>query len=153
MLNTITYLMKQLQNFRDKIRISDTMNEMAAELKDDEIAALAEHFSKQPALSHRIRSSKKSLAAVGFYIFHEGNAYAEIPPCAACHGAVGISPNSSWPNLAGQQKAYLVKQMKAFRDGKRSDPWMSPMATVLSDEDIADLADFFNSLPVRDAYQ
>ena len=73
--------------------------------------------------------------------------------CAACHGAVGISPNTSWPNLAGQQTAYLVKQMKEFRDGKRSDPWMSPMAKPLSDEDIEDLAAFFNSLPVHDEYQ
>jgi len=73
--------------------------------------------------------------------------------CAACHGAAGISPNTSWPNLAGQQKAYLVKQMKDFRDGRRSDPWMSPMAKPLSDEDIENLADFFNSLPVQDEYQ
>ncbi len=73
--------------------------------------------------------------------------------CAACHGAVGISPNTAWPNLAGQQKAYLVKQMKAFRQGERSDPWMSPMAEPLSDADIEDLAAFYNSLPVRDAYQ
>lgn len=73
--------------------------------------------------------------------------------CAACHGAVGISPNIAWPNLAGQQLAYLVKQMKAFRDGTRTDPWMSPMAKTLSDEDIEDLATFYNSLPVRDAYQ
>jgi cytochrome c553 len=74
-------------------------------------------------------------------------------PCAACHGAVGISPNPSWPNLAGQQKDYLIRQMKDFRDGKRSDPWMSPMAQPLTDEDIEDLAVFFNSLPVRDDYQ
>jgi cytochrome c553 len=74
-------------------------------------------------------------------------------PCAACHGAVGISPNTSWPNLAGQQKAYLVKQLKEFRNGKRSDPWMSPMAKPLSDEDINDLAAFFNSLPIHDEYQ
>jgi cytochrome c553 len=74
-------------------------------------------------------------------------------PCAACHGAVGISPNTSWPNLAGQQKAYLVKQLKEFRNGKRSDPWMSPMAKLLSDEDINDLAAFFNSLPIHDEYQ
>ena len=73
--------------------------------------------------------------------------------CAACHGAVGISPNTSWPNLANQQVAYLVKQMKAFRNGERSDPWMSPMAKSLTDEDIEDLAAFYNSLPVRDAYQ
>jgi cytochrome c553 len=73
--------------------------------------------------------------------------------CGACHGAVGISPNTAWPNLANQQIAYLVKQMKAFRDGERSDPWMSPMAKPLSDDDIADLAAFFNSLPIRDEYQ
>lgn len=74
-------------------------------------------------------------------------------PCAACHGAVGISPNTSWPNLANQQLDYLEKQMKAFRDGSRTDPWMSSMAKSLSDTDIADLAAFYNSLPVRDAYQ
>jgi cytochrome c553 len=73
--------------------------------------------------------------------------------CAACHGAVGISPNTAWPNLANQQIAYLTKQMKAFRDGERSDPWMSPMAKPLSDVDIADLAAFYNSLPIRDEYQ
>ncbi len=73
--------------------------------------------------------------------------------CAACHGAVGISPNTSWPNLAGQQKAYLVKQMKDFRDGKRNDPWMSPMAVPLLDEDIENLAEFYNSLPVCDEYE
>jgi len=73
--------------------------------------------------------------------------------CAACHGAVGISQNTSWPNLAGQQKAYLVKQMKDFREGKRTDPWMSPMAIPLSDGDIENLAEFYNSLPVRDEYQ
>ncbi len=73
--------------------------------------------------------------------------------CSACHGAAGISPNTSWPNLAGQQTAYLVKQMKEFREGKRSDPWMTPMALPLSDEDIENLAAFYNGLPVRDEYQ
>ena len=73
--------------------------------------------------------------------------------CGACHGAVGISPNGAWPNLAGQQKDYLIKQMKEFRQGTRVDPWMSPMAKPLTDEDIEDLAAFFNSLPVRDKYQ
>ncbi|MCB1695047.1 MAG: cytochrome c [Pseudomonadales bacterium] len=73
--------------------------------------------------------------------------------CAACHGAIGFSSNTSWPNLAGQQKAYLVKQLKDFREGTRSDPWMSPMAKDLSDEDIENLATFYVSLPVCDKYQ
>ena len=59
--------------------------------------------------------------------------------CGACHGAVGISQNTAWPNLAGQQIEYLVKQMKAFREGARVDPWMSPLAKPLSDEDIEEI--------------
>lgn len=66
--------------------------------------------------------------------------------CAACHGAEGISSNDLWPNLAGQKAGYLVKQMKAFRDGDRKDPVMSPMASQLSDDDIANLAAYFSGL-------
>jgi len=66
--------------------------------------------------------------------------------CAACHGAEGISSTDIWPNLAGQKAGYLVKQMKAFRDGDRKDPMMSPMASPLSDDDIANLAAYFSSL-------
>ena len=66
--------------------------------------------------------------------------------CVACHGANGMSPNDLWPNLAGQKAGYLVKQLKAFRDGQRNDPMMAPMAAPLSDADIADLAAYFSSL-------
>lgn len=69
--------------------------------------------------------------------------------CAACHGANGISPNDLWPNLAGQKKAYLIKQIKAFRDGDRLDPMMLPMVKPLTDEDIENIATYFNSLPVK----
>ena len=63
--------------------------------------------------------------------------------CSACHGATGISVNPMWPNLAGQQEQYLVKQIKAFRDGTRKDPTMAPMVAALSDEDIANLAAYY----------
>ena len=66
--------------------------------------------------------------------------------CAACHGAEGVSPNPMWPDLAGQKEQYLVKQMKDFRDGKRQDPVMAPMAAGLSDDDIANLAAYYSSL-------
>lgn len=71
---------------------------------------------------------------------------AKAMTCAGCHGAEGVSANPLWPNLAGQKDAYLVKQIKAFRDGTRSDPMMSPMAKPLSDEDIDNLAAYFSSL-------
>lgn len=71
---------------------------------------------------------------------------AKSATCAACHGAEGISANDLWPNLAGQKPGYLTKQMKAFRDGDRKDPMMSPMAATLTDEDIANLTAYFSSL-------
>ena len=66
--------------------------------------------------------------------------------CAGCHGAKGVSNNPLWPNLAGQQEAYLVKQLQAFREGTRSDPMMSPMAKPLSDTEIQNLAAYYSSL-------
>lgn len=66
--------------------------------------------------------------------------------CAACHGADGKSKIPMYPHLAGQQEQYLVKQMKDFKSGKRKDPVMAPMATGLSDADIANLAAFYAGL-------
>jgi cytochrome c553 len=66
--------------------------------------------------------------------------------CSGCHGIKGISSNPLWPNLAGQKDAYLVKQLKAFRDGTRADPVMAPMAKPLSDADIDNLAAYYSSL-------
>lgn len=66
--------------------------------------------------------------------------------CAGCHGGAGISAVPMYPNLAGQKAQYVEKQLKAFRDGARKDPIMGTMAKPLSDEDIAGLAAFYESL-------
>ncbi len=63
--------------------------------------------------------------------------------CVACHGPAGVSTNPLWPNLAGQHEAYLAKQIKAFKDGVRKDPLMTPMVAGLSDKDIANLAAYY----------
>ncbi|NIR62015.1 MAG: cytochrome c [Gammaproteobacteria bacterium] len=66
--------------------------------------------------------------------------------CAGCHGPKGVSNNPEWPNLAGQKEQYLIKQVKAFRDGERSNNLMSPMAKGLSDQDIENLAAYYSSI-------
>ena len=74
-------------------------------------------------------------------------------PCSACHGAEGNSVSPLWPNIAGQNANYIVAQLKAFQPGEndapalRSDPLMTSMAMPLSDEDIRDLAVYFEGLP------
>jgi len=67
--------------------------------------------------------------------------------CSACHGAEGNSSNALWPNLAGQNAPYILAQLQAFKSGDRSDPLMSSQAMLLSDEDMANLAVYFESLP------
>ena len=69
--------------------------------------------------------------------------------CAACHGPDGISINPLWPSLAAQKKDYIIKQLKAFRDGTRADPAMSPMAKPLTDADIENLAAHYSSLKCK----
>ncbi|MCX9531464.1 cytochrome c4 [Vibrio cholerae] len=75
--------------------------------------------------------------------------------CAACHGADGNSPLTIYPKLAGQHEKYLEKQLKELKLGASSggkqgryDPVMSAMAMPLSDEDIADLAAYYASMPI-----
>ncbi len=67
--------------------------------------------------------------------------------CTACHGPEGNSISPMWPNIAGQNAKYLVAQLKAFKDGSRSDPLMTSQAALLSEQDMHDLAVYFESLP------
>ena len=64
--------------------------------------------------------------------------------CAGCHGMGGKSNNPMYPSLKGQQQMYLVKAIKAYRDGQREDPMMSNFAKALSDADIDDLAAYYS---------
>jgi cytochrome c553 len=65
--------------------------------------------------------------------------------CAACHGPNGNSTNPDWPRLAGQSAVYIAGQLRLFRSGARPNPVMMPMATSLSDQDIADLAVYYEA--------
>jgi cytochrome c553 len=76
--------------------------------------------------------------------------------CTACHGLDGKSVSVSAPVLAGQQKAYLVAQLTAFRDHSRADhdasAFMWPMAASLDDPAIDSLATHFSALaPLKGA--
>jgi cytochrome c553 len=63
--------------------------------------------------------------------------------CAACHGVNGNSETAEWPSLAGQNVAYLVRQLELLRAGARTSAEMQPIAATLTDPDIADLAAYY----------
>ena len=63
--------------------------------------------------------------------------------CQACHGLDGKSVLPEYPNLAGQHESYMEKALRDYRDGRRTNPIMAPMAANLSDQDIKDLAAWY----------
>jgi cytochrome c553 len=63
--------------------------------------------------------------------------------CGACHGPDGNSQNPDYPILAGQSWRYIYIELKDFKEGRRSDPQMSPIAATLSQEDMIALGNFF----------
>jgi len=74
--------------------------------------------------------------------------------CFLCHGEKGKSISPLFPRLAGQQSAYVVAQLKAFKNQTRSDPdavaYMYGMASLLNERMMNALGDYFQSLePVK----
>jgi cytochrome c553 len=65
--------------------------------------------------------------------------------CAACHGAEGNSTDPQYPIIAGQNPRYIYLQLRDFKEGRRTNPLMSPMAANLSKKDMLDLAAYFSS--------
>ncbi len=69
--------------------------------------------------------------------------------CASCHGDAGIAQSGNWPSLAGQRAEYTFKMLKDYKDGKRHGSHaaeiMVKVAQHMSDQDMADLAQFYAS--------
>jgi cytochrome c553 len=74
---------------------------------------------------------------------------AKSQTCAACHGADGNSSNGQFPNLAGQTWRYIYVQLKDYKEGRRTDPVMTPMAASLSREEMIDIANYYAAQPPK----
>jgi len=85
-----------------------------------------------------------------------GTAYARDPiagkaraaMCATCHGSMGLSQLPNAPHLAGQPAIYLVEQLKNYRSGKRQNEMMQVMAKPLTDQEIDNLAAWYESIQI-----
>jgi cytochrome c553 len=68
--------------------------------------------------------------------------------CSACHGLQGISANPEWPNLAGQNSTYLIKQLNDMKAGThRSASSMAGIVASLDQQDIDALAVYYAKMP------
>ncbi len=73
--------------------------------------------------------------------------------CTGCHGIPGYNnayPNYHVPKIGGQNYPYVVLALKAYRAGERTHPTMAAQAGSLTDQDIEDIASYFDTLHDRD---
>ena len=64
--------------------------------------------------------------------------------CVTCHGMQGRANSDRYPNINGQNVAYLVSRLRYFRDGIEPGNQMNAQAAPLTDEEITALAEYFN---------
>ena len=152
------YIVKQLKEFQ-KVRPGQDapygtierhnrmMDVRAAALGETDVWNLAAFFLDQPCSAGAQGASPAPRPA-------------EAVPCIECHGVDGKSIFPEIPNLAGQNKVYLARQLKAFRTtagdvnraelkDERYHYLMAAEAKGLSDSEIDSLAGYFSSLACR----
>lgn len=69
--------------------------------------------------------------------------------CAVCHGLDGIAKNPDAPHLAGENVAYLMRQLKAFKSGERKHEQMSIIAQGMSEEQMADVSAWYSQIKIK----
>lgn len=94
----------------------------------------------QPATQERLKTVQSDPAALKAAV-EAGRKAAFF--CANCHGETGISKQPEVPNLAGQNPAYLLEQIRKFGSGERKDPFMQGLIKVLKDDERVQIALFY----------
>lgn len=69
--------------------------------------------------------------------------------CVTCHGAMGLSSMPNAPHLAGQPAIYTEEQLKHYRSGQRTHAVMEVIAKPLTNQEIANLAAWYASIPIE----
>ena len=110
---------------------------------------VAQHSSGQQCIVCHNPHSPKIVAAAVMVAGDAAAGAKRAAACASCHGAKGISPNDTWPNLAGQHSVYLARILGAYKSGAQKDVMMTAIAQSLSNADVQDLAAHYGSLSCK----
>ena len=133
------YVLTQLYLFREKQRVAEPMNDMAAGLSDDDLRGFAEIFNKMPAPPPTIELSAAD---------HDvGQDLVEKHHCNSCHGPA-LAGQQTIPHIAGQHEEYVRKALTDYKSNTRKgySPAMNEAAQEIGDDEIPLLARYVASL-------
>lgn len=129
------YTVKQLKAFRSSTRSNDfngMMHNLAINMSDAEMTLVANYIASMEPPPPVEAVAVTTLPAP-----------AKAALCAACHGPTGNSIAPTFPKLAGQQHAYITKQLTDIKSGARKAPLMAKVVEGLDAADIEALAAFY----------
>lgn len=138
------YVAKQLEAFKTGKRKSTAMSEMVARLTPDEMLALGRYYEKMSI--PREEPKEPQLAAMGQYIYHNGNKFSGVPACVSCHGS-DAQGAANLPRLATQFPGYIHTQLKLFnkRDRTNDNVVMHVVAEKMTELEMAAVAEYVGS--------
>jgi cytochrome c553 len=128
------YIETQLKNFQSGQRTNSIMQGMVAKLTKSDILNISAYFADLTPES--AGTSDLSLAKKGEQKF---------AMCTGCHGSLAQG-RGGFPKLAGQQPAYIEKQLLAFKSRTRKGGPMNAMTSSLSEQDIKEIAAYLGNL-------
>ena len=130
------YTLVELVMFRDKLRVTEPMNEMTNGLSDDDLRAMSDIIAKLPP--PKPVSDTPDPARM-----NRGRALAQQNRCNFCHQS-NFQGLDNVPRLGSQREDYLLKSLRAYKDNSRRgyDAQMSEVVYAMKDEDFVDLAYF-----------
>ena len=142
------YTAKQLADFKaGETRKNDIMAQQVASLSEQEMVDLGAYFATLAPAGGFVSEDKLEL---GEKIYRAGSLESGVPACIACHGPTGAGdPNGVIPVLSGQRIPYTVAQLKAFRNGTRSNDrngMMRGSAHRLTDVEIEAVSEYVAGL-------
>ena len=145
---TTRYNYLQLKDYKSGRRKDEMMNPVAAQLEKQDMVDMAAYYAAQRPKGPRIQSGESSVPFKPdpARVVAGRSKSAEVL-CTMCHLGE-FSGQNEVPRVAGQHPAYVIKQLKEFKNGTRTNDagTMSSVAKTLSDEDIVNLAHYLASL-------
>jgi cytochrome c553 len=136
---TARYTYLQLKDFKEGRRTEPRMDAFIAGLSREDMFDLAVFFAAQKPRPNAFKADPARVA--------RGKAKADEVLCTMCHLG-GFLGQNEIPRVAGQHYEYVVKQMRDFKTGRRTNDAgnMASVAKTLSERDIEDLAHYLSSL-------
>jgi cytochrome c553 len=144
-----SYIVRQLQAFKDGERTDVTMKPFADILSDQDMLDVAAYFAAQTPTP---KGADPALVSLGQQIYRGGVPERAVAACIACHGPDGAgNPLAAYPRVSGQHAAYVTKQLNAYRAGDRTsdvefDQMMRNVAETLLDDEIRALSSYVQGL-------